>query len=94
MHTWILTCYFESLVPNEAVHTKTRLKVELHEVLFLLVVVKCVCVDTESLHHAVGSGDTAVGVGPHEHVGGLRVEVLEVPEVVVCCKVELALVTN
>lgn len=40
-------------------------------------------VDSETLHHAVGAGDTTVGHGPEEHVRRLGAQVDEVPEVVV-----------
>jgi hypothetical protein len=56
---------------------------EFYKVALTLVVDQSVGVDTEALHHTVRSRDTSVRHGPHEHVGSLGVQVLEVPEVVV-----------
>ena len=81
----VLAGELESLVPDETVDTKVWLEVELDEEALALGVVEGEGVDTETLHHAVGSGNTTVRIGPHEHVGGLGVKVLEVPEVIVGC---------
>jgi len=79
----VLASKLQSLVPNETVNTEVRSVVELDEVALALGVLQSVGVDTETLHHTVRSWNTTVRLGPHEHVSGLRVEVLEVPEVVV-----------
>jgi hypothetical protein len=86
----VLASKLESLVPDEAVNTKAWLEVELDKEALALGVVESEGVDTETLHHAVGSGNTTVGVCPHEHVGGLGVKVLEVPEVVVSCEMMIS----
>ena len=79
----VLTSDLQSLVPHEGMHSQFRSEVELDQVAFALGVLQRVGVDTKALHHAVRARDSAVGLSPHEHVGGLLVEVLEVPEVVV-----------
>jgi hypothetical protein len=83
VEVWILTSDLKSLVPDEAVYTELGSEVELDKVPLALVVDECVGVDTETLHHTEGAGNSAVGHGPHEHVSSLGVHVLEVPEVVV-----------
>jgi hypothetical protein len=56
---------------------------ELDEAPLALFVGECKRVDAEPLHHAERAWNATVGHGPHEHVCGLGVEELEIPEVVV-----------
>jgi hypothetical protein len=78
-----LTSNLERLVPDKAVHAQLRCEDEFDEVPLSLLVRKCEGVHTETLHHTIRTGNGSVGHGPEEHVCGLGVEILEVPEVVV-----------
>ena len=64
-------------------YTKGRHEVKFNEVSFTFSVDQRIGVDTESLHHAVGSRDSTVAHCPHEHVCSFGVQESEVPEVVV-----------
>jgi hypothetical protein len=83
MKVGILASKFESLVPDERVNTKFWGPMELDKTSLALVVDECEGVDTETLHHAVGSRDRSVRHSPCVHVSSLGVLKHEIPEVVV-----------
>lgn len=85
MEIRVLASQLQGFVPDKRVHTQMGDPVELDKVSLSLFVDESKSVHTKSLHHSVGSGDGAVRHGPHEHVGGLRVQVHKVPKVVVSC---------
>ena len=71
------------LLPDERVHARRRLPVELHEAGLALGVDQSERVDAEALHGAEGTRDRPVRHRPHQHVGRLGRERHEVPERVV-----------
>ena len=83
MEIRVLTSQLQGLIPDEGVDTELGSPDELDKVTLALGVDESKGVDTESLHHAVGTGNGAITHGPGEHVSGLGVVKLEIPEVVV-----------
>ena len=74
----------QRLVPHHRLQSLDRLPVELHVGRASVGVDHPERVDTEALHESEGSGNGPVGHGPQQHVGRLRHQRGEVPEVVVC----------
>ena len=83
MEIGILTSQLQGLIPNEGVDTELGGPDKLDKVTLALGVDEGKGVDTEALHHAVRTGNGAITHGPGEHVSGLGVVELEIPEVVV-----------
>lgn len=79
----VLTSQLQGLIPNKGVDTELGSPDELDKVTLALGVDEGKGVDTETLHHAVGTRNGAITHGPGEHVSGLGVVELEIPEVVV-----------
>ena len=82
-----------SLLPDEGMHSRAWLPVELHQGGRPVFGHESEGVHTETLHHPVGRLNAAVGHVPHRVVLSLRVERDEVPEGVVCglCLRDLAI---
>ena len=68
------------LLPHLGMHTEFRLPVEFHQAGLALVVDHAEGVDTETLHHAVGTRNAAVRHVPQGVVGGLGVQGDKIPE--------------
>lgn len=85
VEVWILTTDLKGLVPNKRVDSKCWGEVELDKASDTFLINQGEGVDTETLHHTVGSWDTTIRHSPHEHVSSLGVQELEIPEVIVGC---------
>jgi hypothetical protein len=82
MEVGIVSCELQSFIPDQRVHAKSWSPVELHERAYAFGIGKGEGVDTKALHHAKRARDSPVAHRPHEHVGCLRMQVLEIPEIV------------
>jgi hypothetical protein len=83
MKIGILATNLQRLVPNKRMDSKGWRKVELDERTNTVLIKKGESIDSKALHHAKGPWDTTIAHGPHEHMGSLGVQELEVPEVIV-----------
>lgn len=82
MEVRVISCELQSFIPHQRVHAESGSPVELHERADTFGIGKGKGVDTKSLHHAERARDSPVTHRPHEHVRRLRMQVLEIPKVV------------
>ena len=61
----------------------SKVKLDKMSLAFVVPVAERVCVDAEALQNTIGTRNTTIQHGPHEHMGGFGMKVLEIPELIV-----------
>jgi hypothetical protein len=83
MEISVLTSDRQCFILDQRMDSQWECEVKLDKVTDTFCVRQSIRVNTKTLHHAVGSRNTTIAHGPHEHMCGFGVEILEIPEVVV-----------
>jgi len=82
MEVGVVSCELQSFIPDQRVHAEGWSPVELHERADAFGIGKGESVDTKALHHTERARDSSIAHRPHEHMGRLGMQILEIPEVV------------
>jgi hypothetical protein len=82
MEVRVISCELQSFIPDQRVHSKSWSPMELHKRTDAFGIHKSEGVDTEALYYAEQARDSPVTHRPYEYVCSFRMQVLEIPEVV------------
>lgn len=82
MEVRVLSGNLESLIPHKRMNAEMRNPVVLDKCALAFLVDESECMNTETLHHTIGSRNSPVGSDPLLHVSSLLMKRNKVPSVV------------